>query len=779
MKKREFLVALGLLPILVFGQMSMNGWRTHLSYNSVSLIEQTPNKVFAVSDGAMMSVDKTEGVVDLYSTLTDMTELSVCNLAYNSNTQSMFIAYENGNIDIMNSDGITNIPELMQKAYSVSKVANDIFIDGNYAYMSCGVGVVVVNMQKKEITDTYVLGANSSFVSANSTVIFNDSIYVFADSLVYGSNKDNLFLSNYQNWDTISSFPLPAELNKKALVFNDKLYLLKDSGEVYVTSDMESWSLFDASKVYTNIRVSDDRLLLISSYSLVNYDEDLSKETLSGLRILDGVYSSSDDMYWLAADTSGVMQVKDQSLVGQYMPDGPATNDIFALKYTGGRMFALTGGPRDTQDDGRMGAVMIFENEEWKNIVKKDVKPYSNKNFIELTSIAIDENDPTHFFVSSFREGLYEFKNDTYYNRYNYLNSSIDNAELLSKDDYNVVDGVCIDKNNNVWMNNPLAKNVGSSGLKVLLEDGTWVENYYSSTNSKGAWDDAIVTSNNFKWQTLAYLSWSPGGVLIVDDNDHPESSAYHSSVFYDNVTDQDGNIISLEKTYSIVEDLDGDVWVGTSEGPVIFQNIDNVFNSGYTVYRPKISRDDGTDYADYLLDGQPISALAVDGGNRKWIGTDGSGVYLMSADGLTTIQHFTKTNSPLFSNSILAIDVNDETGEVFIATDLGLLSFMSDATEGQDDYSSINIYPNPVRKDFDGLITFEGMMDETVFKITDAYGNLVYQGEANGGTATWDGYTANGEKASAGVYFIMCSDSAGSNTDNISTEIGKFLIIR
>ncbi len=778
MKKKKFIVALGLLPMLVFGQLSMNGWRTHLSYRSVSQIEQTPNKIFAISDGAMMSVDKTEGVVDLYSTLTGLTQLSVHEIAYNSTVQSLFIAYDNGNIDLLSSDGVTNIPELMQKTYSVSKVANDIFIYGNYAYLSCGVGVVVVNMSKKEIADTYILGDNSSFVSANSTAIFKDSIYVLADNLLYGAEKDNLFLADSKNWSKITNLPQSGVVNKKMIVFNDKLYLLKANGEVYVTSDLNTWTLFDNSYSYLNMRVCDDHLLLISSNVVVNYDDALNKKTIADLNVLDGVYDSSDDKYWFAADTTGLIQVKDQSLIATYMPSGPASNDIFGLKYTGGRMFAVTGGPRDIEDWNRMGAVMIFEDENWKNIVKKDVYPYSNNNFKVLTGIAIDESDPTHFYVSSYREGLYEFKNDIYFNRYNYLNSTIKNTNSQLNDESNVVDGICIDKNNNVWMNNSMADG-SSNGLKVMLNNGTWVEHYYSSTTKKYAWNDAIVTSNNFKWETLDYLTGSTGGILIVDDNDHPESSAYHSSIFYDNVTDQDENSISLERPYSIVEDLDGDVWVGTSEGLVVFQNVDNIFNNGYTVYRPKISRNDGTDYADYLLDGQAVTALAVDGGNRKWVGTETSGVYLVSADGLKTIHHFTKTNSPLFSNSIIAIDVNDKTGEVFIATDLGLMSFMSDATESQDDYSSINIYPNPVRKDFVGLITFEGLMDETTFKITDAYGNLVYQGKSNGGTATWDGYTATGDKASAGVYFIMCSNGSESSPDNINTAIGKFLIVR
>lgn len=371
MKKREILVVLGLLPMLVIGQISMNGWRTHLSYNSISMVEQTPNKVFAVSDGAMLSVDKTEGVIDLYSTLTNMTELSVYNIAYNENTQSMFIAYENGNIDLLSSSGVTNIPELMQKTYSVSKLANDIYINGNYAYMSCGLGVVVVNMQKKEITDTYVLGDNSSFVTANSTAIFNDSIYVLTDNFIYGANKDNLFLADYQSWDKKTNFPLSAVLNNKIVVFNEKIYLLKANGEVYVSEDMNTWTLFDNSNSYTAMRVSDNHLLLLSATTLVNYDTSLTKETLTGLNILDAVYDSSEDMYWFAADTTGLIKVQDETLIATYMPDGPATNDIFALKYVGGRMFALTGGPRDTPDDGRMGAVMIFQDENWENIVKK------------------------------------------------------------------------------------------------------------------------------------------------------------------------------------------------------------------------------------------------------------------------------------------------------------------------------------------------------------------------------------------------------------------------
>jgi len=779
--KIKLALLLAIIPFFTQAQVGMGKWRTHFSYNEISEVEESPTKVYGVSDGALFSINKEDNTIETYSKIDGQNDFSISFIRYNSTTNALVIAYQNGNIDLLNSTGFDNIPDIKNKAISISKTANDILFDNEYAFISCGIGIVLVNLSKKEITDTYIFGSNSTMVEAKSVAFFGDSIYALTKNGIYVANKSNKLLVDYNNWHFRTNPILSLPQNKKIVPFNNKLYLLKSTGEVYSSSDLTNWSLFNNSQAFTGIRVSDNNLVLFSSNTVLKYNQNLNLETLSDLKCKDVVYNSTKNLYWVAAsDSTGVLKIQSGNIIEKFKPDGPATNKIINTKFENGRFFALTGAPWDfaIYDYQIPGAIMIFENNSWKNITNKDVKPYTNINFKATTYIAVDKTDKQHFYVSTAGNGLYEFKNDVFFKRYNYLNSTIEDFQETNPSEYDnlqMIDGVCFDKNNNLWMSNALVHN----SLKILQNNGTWTQLSYPYLDKRESFDKIIVTQNNFKWLGLPHSNsaWA-GGLFVINDMGVTTSTSGHQFRYFTSVVDQDGNDLPIQPVYCLAEGTDGNVWIGTDKGPIIFENIDNVFNSDYTVYRPKIPRNDGSDYADYLLDGQQINSIAVDGGNRKWIGTSNSGAFLMSGDGLETIQHFTTDNSPLLSNSILSIAIDNISGEVFFATDMGLISYMSDAADAQKSYSTVSVYPNPVRENYSGVITITGLMDGTTVKITDANGNLIYQTKSNGGIATWNGKMANGMSVSTGVYFVMCSNATDKNT-TVSTAVGKIMIIK
>jgi hypothetical protein len=772
MKLRIALLSIAFFPILSMAQIAMGGWRSHFAYNQTNKVEQTASKIFAVADGSLFSVNKEDNSVETYSKIEGLNGFSISNIKYNETLGVLLIAYEDGNIDLLSSDGVSNIPDIKEKNVTASKTPRDIFFVNEYAYISNGIGVVVVNLKKKEIADTYVVGNNGKKVPILSTTILGDSIYAIDSTGIHVALKSNKFLADYENWKYRTNTPLPSAVNLQLVTFNNNLYLLKSSGAVYSSSDGLNWSLFNNSQKYQGIRVSDNNLLLYASKNVARYNQNLAQESFSDTTTNDVIYNSSASAYWIAADSAGLVKVMNGTITQIFKPEGPATNKIFTLEYQGNRLFALSGGPWDTGDDSRAGAIMIYENNNWKNIIKKDIYPSAKKNFLELTKIAIDKTDKTHFYVSSYRDGLYEFKNDMFKKRYNQDNSLL--QSVFPGDDYYCVHAVGYDNNNNLWM----AQDFIVSSIKIIKNDGTWIKNQYSAlTGYNNGFDKILVTDNNFKWFNSPRSS--TGGLFVLNDNNNPSDVDTHTSKFFTSVIDQDGNEISIKPINCMVKDSDNNVWIGGANGPIIFQNINNVFNSDYTVSRPKISRNDGSDYADYLLEGQTIKAITVDGANRKWIATAGSGVYLMSSDGLTTIRHFTAENSPLLSNVVLCISINGATGEVFFGTEFGLISYMNDASQGEADYSNISIYPNPVRETYTGVITISGLMSNSTVKITDASGNLIYQTKSNGGTATWNGQNISGKRVNSGVYFIMGSNASDTNKDNIKTAIGKILIIK
>ncbi|MBQ1651342.1 MAG: T9SS type A sorting domain-containing protein, partial [Paludibacteraceae bacterium] len=256
-------------------------------------------------------------------------------------------------------------------------------------------------------------------------------------------------------------------------------------------------------------------------------------------------------------------------------------------------------------------------------------------------------------------------------------------------------------------------------------------------------------------------------GIFVKSDN---------NKRFFTSFTDKDGKTLTPSEIYDIVEDNSGTVWIGTDVGPILLNNLNKIFDASYRCTRVKIPRDDGTGLADYLLDGIPVRAIDVDGGNRKWIGTT-NGVYLVSADGLTTYNHFTEDNSPLISNEITSLEVNNITGSVLIGSGNGIVEYRDGVTEPVKKFNDdkIKVFPNPVTPGFTGFITLTGLENETVVKVTDASGRLVAEGTSNGGSFSWDG-KHNGSYVGSGVYFFHLMNT---DENNSRSSAAKVLIIR
>ena len=273
-----------------------------------------------------------------------------------------------------------------------------------------------------------------------------------------------------------------------------------------------------------------------------------------------------------------------------------------------------------------------------------------------------------------------------------------------------------------------------------------------------------FIDRRNSNWKWIPYVRFNPG-LILYDDNHTPFYQGDDNTWFTNSFVDQDGKTITPASVYAVVQDLDNDLWVAADEGLFIIPaKVD--FRTSNSCMRVKIPRNDGTNLADYLLGTERINAIAVDGANRKWMGTESSGLYLLSEDGTETLEHFTIDNSPLPSNQILSVAIDPRSGRVFVGTGAGLISYQGDATEAEDSFSqeSLYAYPNPVRPDYQGVITIAGLMEETVVKIVDNGGNLVCQTRSNGGLAVWDGKNGNGQRVASGVYTAFCNAPDGKN---------------
>jgi len=777
MKNKIFITGFLLIAFTctIWSQVAMGKWRTHFAYNSVSQIAQSDNKIFAVSDGALFSVDKLDGNMEFYSKLSGLNDAIVSRIEYDPTDKLLLIIYTNGNIDILSSGGVTNLPEYFNKQMNTSKEVNQIQFYGNKAYLSCNFGIIVLNMSKKEVADTYYIGPNASEVKVLNTTVNNGIIYALTASTIFKASVTDPNLVNYAQWSTETSLPGSGDYQKIAS-FGGQLVLLR-GGYLYKQEANNSWTpiLTNITPIDFNVTSSSLNVFTANTVYLLNTSFNVTPVANIGT-ISDAEYDTQNSTYYFAASSQGIISYKptgsETPLINYFKPSGPAVNSPWDMTFSGKKLIVVPGGRWVFLK--HPGNIMIYENNAWKNISSSTIEANTGIVCTDLISTAIDPKDDSHFFAASYSSGLYEFKNNAFFKYHNFTNSTIEN--LNGDYQYQMLGGTTYDDDGNLWVLNEYVK----SGIKVYLANGTWTQLTYPGVNNRPSMGGLIINNQN-KNQKFVFSARPPVGLCAFDDNGTITDQSDDKSVFlYPFIyTEQDNN--GITKSVSIYpsilncikQDKNGVVWVGTDVGPFLFSNLSKIYDADYTCSRVKIPRNDSTNLADYLLVNENIQSIAIDGANRKWIGTKASGVYLMSENGQQTIKHFTVSNSPLLSNYILSIAINPITGEVYFGTDQGIVSYQSDASEAGSTFGDVYAYPNPVRQGFTGLITITGLIDKTQVKITDISGNLICETISNGSIATWDGKDVHGRKVNTGIYLAICA-----NSDGTLSTITKILVI-
>lgn len=787
MKKTILITGFLLLIITssVMSQVAMGKWNTHFAYNSVSQITQSDNKIYGISDGALFSVDKLDGNMEFYSKLSGLNDANISRIEFDNSNKQLLIIYGNGNIDVLGSGGVTNIPDFYNKQMSSSKDINQIQFYDNKAYLSCNFGIIVLNMIKKEVSDTYYIGPNASEVKVLNTTVNNGSIYALTSSTIFKASITETHLINYEFWSPVTNLPGSGNFQKISS-FAGQLILLR-GGYLYKNENNDTWTPILPNITVTDFIANKASLNVITSNSTYLLDNLFNSKEISNLgTISDAEYDANNNTYYFAANSLGIISYKqintETPAITYFKPAGPAVNLPWDMTFAGKKLFVVPGG-RWSSQNFTPGIVMMYEDGLWTNIMAKSIEDITGKKVYDFMNVAVDLTDPkdsnepkfSHFFITSYGTGLYEFKNNKFFKLHDESNSTI--KSIFPGDPlYMRLDGACYDKNNNLFLTNTSV----SDGIKVLLENGTWSKLYYQCTNLKPTLGRITISNQNPNQKWIPSVRSTPG-IAVFDDNGTLTDQSDDKSVFIFPFIfpEQDNNgqtkLVSVFPTsvYTIAQDKNGVMWVGTDVGPFLFSNLSKVFDPDYTCSRVKIPRNDSTNLADYLLVGEAIQAIAIDGANRKWLGTKNSGVYLMSENGQQTIKHFTVSNSPLLSNEILSIAINPLTGEVFFGTGQGIVSYQSDASEAGSTFGDVYAYPNPVRQGYTGVITITGLMDNTQVKITDISGNLICETVSNGSIATWDGKDVHGRRVNTGIYLAICA-----NTDGTQNAITKILVI-
>lgn len=438
-------------------------------------------------------------------------------------------------------------------------------------------------------------------------------------------------------------------------------------------------------------------------------------------------------------------------------PDGPKYNYFNYMKHENGMLYSTGGGWRDGGEYQRPGTAQILSGGEW-TILQDDMEQTTNLKYLDATCIVCDPSDKNHIFVSTCGTGLYEFMNGQFIQRYDEENSPM-NSSVENNKNYIRIDGLVFDNDGMLWMSCSSRNNAGNMLLRFNPKNKEWKalnnDELYSDGERLRILKGSFLDNDGFIWicnnhhNCPALLRLNPTTETITR---------------YTKFTNQDGTSYTLNYVRCAAQDREGNIWIGTDQGLFMYtsQQIADP-TAGFT--QIKVPRNDGSNYADYLMSGMNITCMAIDGGNRKWIGTDGDGIYLLSADNMEQIHHFTTENSKLLSDNVESIAINNQSGEVFIGTDQGLCSYISDATTPNNDLSDSKVYayPNPVSPDYTGLITVVGLSFNSDVKIVSPSGKLIAEGRSSGGSFSWDGNDKDGKRVASGIYLVITAKEDGS----------------
>lgn len=755
MKRRSHhILSLILLCLCPFGAAAqkMYHWELFPSYHNARKAVAGQNKVYSLCNDNLISYQPSTQELYRYDKANRLNESRISFIRYNEQVRKLVIVYSDGNIDLIREDEtVINIPQYKDKNIN-NKDINGLDVTGKYALLSTSFGVVLIDLDQEIIANTYTLDLKTS-----TATFFENKIYAATSSGVYtGDMSQNLL--DKKNWKKLCGHYL-----HELLVFDGHLYGNNHSASLFRLNEAKNDFIATEETKIQVLQVSQGMMIAANSSKIYLFRKTNDRTVISQQNTFSDL-TYGNGTFWAAKGYDGLQPYKLNSqnqleATGEALiPDSPIRDYSNFVHYNGDRLLAV-GGSLNYNGVTQEGTVMYYEDGKWTNfedgsaITAVTKLPYTN-----TVNIAQDPEDPSHHFVTSARLGLYEFQDGKLLKHYSCdnsrLNSILPNDAMRKQ--YVSTAGAIYDKENNLWFLNNQVDTI----INIIRADGSWIKIYDEKLKGLPTFDFILFDQRDRVW--INSRRYSPG-LYMLDHNGTPEDDSDDFSIFRNTIINQDGTSYTPDYFYCMAEDRNGEIWVGTNLGLFVISNPDEFADDNFHYTQIKVPRNDGSNYADYLLNNTPVTCIAVDGANRKWIGTT-SGVYLVSADGLETIHHFTADNSPLISNNINSIAVDPVSGRVMIATDKGLAAYNSDASEPAEslEKSGVSAYPNPVRPEYNGYITVKGLTPESSVKITSSNGQLVGQGTSNGGIFTWNGRDKRGRRVASGVYNVLATDREG-----------------
>lgn len=740
----------------------IGAWRTHMPYQQAVEVLQSGNTLYGICNSGLFSFDLNDSTYQTITKVDGLSGVKIKTAALDNTTGAIILAYENANIDVIKGKEIINVDDIFKKEISGLKSVNSIDCINGIAYINCGFGSVLYDIQKNEIKDTYYLGLNGASLAVYNIALLGDKIYAATDSGVLEANYSNPNLGNYQNWTKhgLGKNYKPGKIAAALVSFNDKLIAKFGDSISYYSNNLWSTAntIFPANT--RKIKVDNNRLLVIESISVRTYDQSLQPidvyytQNFRG-SVTSALYDNSGAM-WVSDYIDGLVRIIGFTSNGKYYPHGPYETYARRLAINGDKLIVASGSVGDNYSNKFIrNGIYRFDNNEWTNINAYNSNEVDS--FYDYTVVCIDPISGREYY-GTFWKGIVEVNNGSFVKNYSYHNSSL--GEAIGNPGQYRVTGMAFDSKNQLWVANYWAE----KPISVRKTNGQWQAYEFPGIFQEFKYvSDITIDSYDQKWVCIP----KSNAILVFKEN-------ANGTITYKKLTTGEGNgnlPKDATEVLCITEDKDGKIWAGTNKGLVVFYNPSIILTSNNIDGQP-VKVIDG-EFVQSLLENEIITSIKVDGANRKWIGTS-NGAWLFSADGTEQIHYFNTSNSPLLENRINDIAINKNSGEVFFASDNGIISYRSDATEGTEvNKETVRVFPNPVKDSYTGPIAIDGLVQNADVKITDINGKVVYHVKANGAQAIWYGKNFEGERVSSGVYLVFSTDIEG-----LEKMVNKILFI-
>lgn len=763
------LISLAFIALLYSGlltaqdEIAIGQWRTHFPVNRMVGVTQSATKAFYATEQMVLIYDKAEGSVQRLDKINGLTQVGIKCIKYHRGLDLLLIAYTDGNLDIVTAAGqVINIADIQRYSLVAEKDIHHIRFTDNLAYLSCSFGLVELDLDRYEVRNTYF----TDNFDVRASALRGDTLLIATDEGIFQGNPD-VNLSDFSNWQAHGRAQGLSPVHYATVMepLGDRLFAgIGDSLKYY---DGQRWHDFESvnggnnqlSPFFVNPNGLDQleqsldgsQLVLTTGLEMMAIDPNGYYFPISGGDFIQTPRQAIKDggVFYLADFVKGAV-VLDNFVPRTITANSPFSKNMSQLTVGKGELWVTAGGVTDSwQSLVRNDGVSVYRNGQWETL--NEGSRTALAGVYDFIPVVVHPSED-RVFMGSYNRGLVEVTPDSI----RVWGEAGTTLRTPALDPSTVrVTGLAFDADENLWISNYESP----TPVVVYRNDGTWEA--FPLTSNTGAIAQMVIDRNQYKWMVIAR---GGGGLAVLDETVTTGAPYRFLTTANSELPTNDVNCLAV--------DQDGDVWVGTLQGTVVFECGGSLFRpEGCAGRRVIVSEDD---FGDYLLATENVRTIAIDGADRKWFGTD-NGIFVQSPSGEETLLRFTVDNSPLPSDKIIDIAINPDDGEVFIATEEGLVSYRSDATEGESRQGdAVLAFPNPVRPDYDGPIAIRGLVRDADVKITDINGRMIFQTRANGGQAVWNGRDYNGRPAATGVYLVFSS-----SRDGFETLVTKVTVIR